>query len=176
MATCKIRVHLPLESDHTPDVDNNGHYDLQVKGGTLTVSLPYESDSSKIYKKTYNNPIISFGKQGVSIYDNGVYTPENNLMFCSLSFSASSLSPISAWLSDNKCVYSGVKNIANRGNSDTFNATIGDFVTYAPEKTSCFAALAEWCDRLGYSTLLNIYKIFQTLTFKFCIYLGAKQY
>lgn len=156
MATCKIRVHLPLNSDRTPDVDNNGHYDLQVKG-KLAVSLPHESNSSQIYKKTYNNPIISFGTQGVSIYNEGVYTPEANLMFCSFSFSASSLSPISEWLTDNECVYTGVKNIASRGNSDTFKATIGDFETYNPAKTSCFAALAEWCARLGYSNLLTIY-------------------
>lgn len=156
MATCKIRIHLPLKDDLTPDTTNVGHYDLQLSGN-LSISCPYASNDSKTFTKKYTNPIISFGTRGISIYDNSEYSPESQLMFCSLSFVTSSFAPLVTWFDDCACKYIEQTNISNRGNSDLFEATIGDFVTYAPEKTSCFAALAAWCERLGYTKLIDIY-------------------
>lgn len=45
----------------------------------------------------------------------------------------------------------------SKDNIDKYKVTSGRFQTYSTEKNNCFAALAEWCNMLGYTAPMSIY-------------------
>lgn len=158
MATCKVRIHLPLNSDLTPNVAHTGHFEIQIIG-TLTLSVRNYGESDEVAPTTriYTNPIVSYGDGAlVSIYNNGQYTLGGNRMLCTISQDASIMGFLESWFNQ-VCQYQGVDTNNDHGTPDILKVVSGGFATYSYETHSCFAAVAEWLSALGNDTLLNIY-------------------
>lgn len=151
MATCIVRIYLPLKNDLTPNVDNVGHYDVQVLG-TISLSIPVDGASGK----TYTNPIVSYGSDGLSIYNNGGYILEDKWMLCTIAYDSAILGFFESWLNQ-LCEYIGG---TKTGNGDLFKVTGGGYEVYSKQTHSCFAAVADWLALMGDSTLKNIYNAY----------------
>lgn len=159
MATCKIRIYLPLKSDLTPNVSEVGHFDMQIMGN-FKLKLAKLNGGSELFEKTYTKPIVSYaaGENGVgqvSIYNFGTFTIPSNWMLCTTPFDTSDISKLESTL-NSACRF--VKTAtSDLGTYDAFHVTAGEFKKYDRERHSCFAALAAWCDVLGNSYLKTIY-------------------
>lgn len=159
MATCKIRIYLPLKSNLTPYVSEVGHFDMQIIGN-FTLRLPKLDDDSELFERTYTNPIISYaaGKNGVgqvSIFNFGAHNLPSSWMLCTTPFDASNVSDLQSALTS-VCKFVGATT-DDFGTYDAFYVTSGEFKNYDYGRHSCFAALAVWCDILGNSYLRTIY-------------------
>ena len=156
MATCKVRIHLPLNDNLTPKVDNTGHFDIQIMGSfTISVRNYGESDAVTPTIRSYTNPIISYGTGAlVTIYNNGQFTLGAKRMLCTISMNAPVLGFLESWFNQS-CQY--LRSEEN-GAVHLLQVVSGGFSTYSYETHSCFAAVAEWLAALNNDTLLNIYR------------------
>jgi hypothetical protein len=144
--TCKIRIHLPLTSYLKPDKGNSGHYDIQIMKTGLT-----------LLGRTYNNPIISYGSNGVEIYNGSSFAPRSQCMYCHAPITVTDAQIsnfVQKWLEEYCDTTAG---------TDTHKVTSGDYTTYTKEKYNCFGAVGEWCALMGDSFLKSIH---DTKTYK----------
>lgn len=138
--TCKIRIHLPLTSGLKPDTGNTGHYDIQIMKTGLT-----------LLGKTYNNPIISYGSDGVSIYNGSEFAPRTRCMYCHAPITVTDANIsnfVTNWLE---------KYCDGATGAGLHKVTSGAYANYSKEKYNCFGAVGEWCALMGDSFLKSIH-------------------
>ena len=152
MATCIVRIYLPLKNDLTPNKDSEGHYDVQVLG-TISLSIPVDGASGK----TYTNPIVSYGSKGLFIYNNGGYILRDKWMLCTIAYDNAFLGFFESWLNQ-FCEFNKHEN-SDEGIRDVFNVS-GEYEVYSKQTHSCFAAVADWLVAMGDNTLKNIYNAY----------------
>ena len=137
--TCRINIYLPLNNDLTPDTDNVGHFDIQILKSSVS-----------LMNKTYSNPHISYGGEGVTITNGSDFTLGSKCMRCYMPFTVTDDDITTL---DNNWL----KRYCATSSTNTYDVTSGDFKTYRKERYNCFGAAAQWCHLMGYSTLKSIY-------------------
>lgn len=153
MATCKVRIYLPLTKTLTPDTKKTGHYEIQIIG-PISFRVPTYNNTLVIKTLSYTNPIISYGSEGISIYDNGGCSCPKNKMLCTLSINVSSFKSFKSWIK-RYCEYDGSSSSSTK---DILKVTSGDYKKYSTQKRNCFGAVSEWCNCMNYATLKSIYE------------------
>lgn len=156
---CKVRTYLPLDDNGKPIISAFGYYDLEISsdGSSGSPALHFDEHTQ------VTNPVFCYGhnsyNQGkIIIFDasktTNIFDP-SRLIF-KWEFSASN-NQVNTFLTamHNALQYSSGD--ADTGDCAHYNVVAGPFITYSLEHINCFYATAFMCNKLGKSTLLNIY-------------------
>ena len=158
---CYVRIYLPLFSNLRPDVENPGHFDLQINTGSEKkfVIAVKEKDSNDETTTSYEftNPIISYGKTGVVIGNASDFVLEPYQMLCKYHFTTDEIG-VAALENLLEATIQHIPKESNDAESvNRFKVVVGDFTDYTIQKSNCFGATAAWCKTLGEETLQEIY-------------------
>lgn len=156
--TCHARIWLPTEGVGKAYLKGNehGHYDLRIDNNGSNLSFDGHTFTDPVFSYSgydYNNQNVGAVTLYSSAETNHYITGHGRLYHATFIADSDLVREFIDWLKG----YLGTSFEINDTHGFIYRVTSGPFAYYDFDNSNCFAALAAWCNKLGYNVLQNIY-------------------